>query len=510
MPEAVPFVTADSLTSFLALSPDGVAVIDGQGTISHVNERLIELSGHAREALVGHSVQLLVPPRLTERYSVMRTTGLAGHPNESVNAGPDLWLLHADGHEVAVDIILRPVPTAEGPRILGVVRDVTPARETQLDLERVEAELRGMFQAHQDGIAVMRAIRDPQGNVIDLVIEYVNQAATKILGVTMEYLVGWRHSQGQGNGSGSAELLDYQQVLRTGDPITYFVDWIDPITGELTAILEVKGALSGPELVVACFRDVQEQRLDQERIKTMNVDLVTANESLNDAVDFQKDYTSAAWHELRTPLTAITGFATLLVEHWDEIPVERQRTSAEAILRNARRQLQLVEDLAHAAHLQSGRLVHSREVIDFDAVLTEAIASVAGAEVFTAPAPSGIKVIGDEGRAIQVLINLLSNALRYGQPPFEVTRCTVNSDMAHLCVQDGGTGVPPAFVPKLFEPFSQASRGNLREAKGTGLGLYISQSLAMAMDGSLDYEPGDPVGSRFIFGMPLEGKHVSD
>jgi PAS domain S-box-containing protein len=508
MPDAVPLVTAESLSSFLALSPDGVAVIDEKGTISHVNERLIELTGHAREALVGHSIQLLVPPRLTEQFSVVRNTGLDGPPYVSTSAGPDLWLLHATGHEVAVDISRRPIPTAEGPRILSVVRDVTPARETQLRLERAEAELGGLFQAHQDGIAGMRAVRDPEGNVIDLVVEYANQAATKILGVTMETLVGWRQSQGQGSGSGNAELMDYEQVLRTGDPITYFVDWVDPITGELTAILEVKGALSGPDLVVAGFRDVREQRLAQERIKTMNAELVAANEELQEAVSFQKDYISAASHELRTPLTAITGFATLLVEHWDEIPAERQRTSAAAILRNARRQLQLVEDLAHAAHLQSGQLVHQREVVDFDAALAEAISSVAGAEVFTAPAPSGIKIFGDEGRTIQVLINLLSNALRYGETPFQITRRTVSADMAQLCVEDGGTGVPEAFVPKLFEPFTQASRGIRRVAQGAGLGLYISKTLTLAMDGTLDYEPGDPVGSRFIFGMPLAGQHA--
>jgi signal transduction histidine kinase len=105
---------------------------------------------------------------------------------------------------------------------------------------------------------------------------------------------------------------------------------------------------------------------------------------------------------------------------------------------------------------------------------------------------------GDPVHAHHVVVNYLENARRYGAPPFSVTIAR-EDDTVVLAVADVGPGVPPEFVPSLFESFTQARSGGT----GLGLGLAIVRGLAEASDGEAWYEPNRPRGSRFCLRLPL-------
>jgi signal transduction histidine kinase len=111
-------------------------------------------------------------------------------------------------------------------------------------------------------------------------------------------------------------------------------------------------------------------------------------------------------------------------------------------------------------------------------------------------------VTADSDRLCQILVNYVSNALRYGTPPVTVV-ATVEQGWAQVRVDDAGTGVAEEFVPHLFEKFARSGRAKTRYVDGTGLGLAIVRQLARAQGGDAWYEPNQPNGSRFCLRLPL-------
>ncbi len=491
---------AFAVRSFLDLSPDAVAMVDAEGRIVAVNEGLTELTGYAEEELLGLTIELLVPSRLRTRHAQDRNEFARAPRPHAMGSGRDLWIATRDGREVAVDIALRPLALNGALLTAAVVRDVTASREIQQRLERSESQWRALLQAHQDGLSILRAVRDDEGNLVDAQIEWCNKVTADLLGLPLTEIIGQRVLEYNPN-TPSWQL--YRQLFEDGTPVAFSHDWHDPRTGELLSVLEIRGNLADPDRAVLSYRNIVAQRLAQQRIEEANAQLRQANAALQEAADFQRDFISATSHELRTPLTAMAGFSELLWSRWDSMDAEARRTAAGAINRNARRQLQLVDDLAHAAHLQSGRLELAPTRVDLDAAVREALLSVAETDDFPEPPASELAAHADEGRVIQVLINLLTNALRYGSAPYRVSVAEHAPGIVGIRVEDGGTGVPEHFRADMFDAFAQASRGERREAKGTGLGLYISKTLAEQMDGDLTYDDSELGGAGFLLTLPI-------
>jgi signal transduction histidine kinase len=117
---------------------------------------------------------------------------------------------------------------------------------------------------------------------------------------------------------------------------------------------------------------------------------------------------------------------------------------------------------------------------------------------------SGVRVFADPDRLLQVLANLLSNALKFSPAGGEVSARLLLTEQGRvrLCVEDRGPGVPVAFRARLFERFAQADSSDTRAKGGTGLGLAISRALVAGMGGWLDYSPREGGGSLFWLELP--------
>ncbi|HEV2891071.1 MAG TPA: PAS domain-containing sensor histidine kinase [Frankiaceae bacterium] len=210
----------------------------------------------------------------------------------------------------------------------------------------------------------------------------------------------------------------------------------------------------------------------------------------------RRDFVANAAHELRTPLTTVSGMATLLATQRDRLSQTELDHAFAALGRQGQRARQLVTSLLDLSRLETGRVPVDIVVVDVREVVARALE--------TAPPPDGVSVATDlDGTAVaadpdrleEVVVNLLSNAYRYGGPHVRVAAAADGSGTVTLAVSDDGAGVPDEFVAELFEPFTRG--GAVTGTPGSGLGLAISQRLARALGGDLTYE-GDGRGARFV------------
>ncbi len=216
------------------------------------------------------------------------------------------------------------------------------------------------------------------------------------------------------------------------------------------------------------------------------------------------EFLSMTSHELRTPLTPMAGMLETLELRWDELPDTRRRDLVAVVARHTRRLQQLVDDLLTMASVSAGRLNVTPRPVALRLAVDEAVESVfpEGREVRTDGVPDDLTVLADRDHVQQILINYLTNALKYAPDgPITVTAEAV-VDQAHVRVLDRGPGVDEGFVPHLFQPFEQLDRGDRRTVRGTGLGLSVVRAVANANGGRAWYELRPGGGSVFAVALP--------
>ncbi|MBD1937094.1 PAS domain-containing protein [Microcoleus sp. FACHB-68] len=224
-------------------------------------------------------------------------------------------------------------------------------------------------------------------------------------------------------------------------------------------------------------------------------------------------------HELRTPLSAIFGWARLL--RGGQLDAATSARAFEAIERNARAQTQLIEDLLDVSRIIRGQLQLNVEPVNLATVIaaaTDAVllaAEAKGIELSSAIDPRVEIFFGDPDRLQQVVWNLLSNAIKFtprGGRVRVMLECTADSRTGRPYVQiqvsDTGKGIPPAFLPFVFERFRQADSTSIRLHGGLGLGLAIVRHLVELHGGTVSVDSaGEGEGATFTVQLPLMGSY---
>ncbi|MFZ5915501.1 MAG: sensor histidine kinase [Chloroflexota bacterium] len=221
----------------------------------------------------------------------------------------------------------------------------------------------------------------------------------------------------------------------------------------------------------------------------------------------QSDQIADVVHELRTPLTSIVGYSKLLLT--TELDEAARKQFMEVINREATRLGDMVNDFLDLARLESGRARLSYEPVDMHQVIHDAAAVIQpqaqdrGLELVV-DVPSGLPPIqGDAKRMKQVMLNLVSNAVKYNRPG-GLVRITARVDRENLRVSvvDTGYGIRPEDMDKLFDKFRRI-QATESSAKGTGLGLPITKQLVELHGGRMDVTSEWGKGSTFVFCLPL-------
>lgn len=210
----------------------------------------------------------------------------------------------------------------------------------------------------------------------------------------------------------------------------------------------------------------------------------------------ESDFLSIVSHELRTPITVIVGLAGTLADRRDNLTEEQIDDCLEQIRHQGERLAVLVADLLDLSQLEAGRLRVTPSPVEVATAVTVAVEAApppSNTSVDFA-IPADLWVAADAGRLEQVLVNLLTNAYRYGGSAVRL-EAHDRSDHVLLTLSDDGEGVPAELAGNMFEKHSRGD--NAERHGGSGLGLAIVRGLVEAFGGRVWYEPAKPRGARF-------------
>jgi signal transduction histidine kinase len=244
----------------------------------------------------------------------------------------------------------------------------------------------------------------------------------------------------------------------------------------------------------------------EETDKDLSSERARADESLTT----RDEFLGVVSHDLRTMLNAIVGFAALIEAGMAKGNHEEAVTAhARRIQRSGARMNRLIGDLVDVASIEAGKLAVTRDVADPVQVVTEATdtfqaqAAKAGISLVTEIVPPVSHACFDAARVLQVLSNLLSNALKFTRADGKVVvRLAQKADSLEFAVTDTGAGIPADLLEAVFTRFHQVTPNDRR---GLGLGLYISKCIVQGHGGQIWAESRVGEGSTFVFTLPVPG-----
>ena len=268
-----------------------------------------------------------------------------------------------------------------------------------------------------------------------------------------------------------------------------------------------------------------------EQIRRNERALVAKNVELQRATQLKSEFLANMSHELRTPLNAIIGFSDLILEGGVGPISEQQREFLEAVLRNGRHLLGLINSVLDLAKIEAGRMSLELAGTDLREAVTDAVRDTASLrsakrqECTLHLDEASLAVVADGVRVRQILFNLLSNASKFTAEGGEITlsalrthaplrvpadrpgdeRRAMTREVVWVSVADSGIGIAPEDMAKLFQEFSQVESSASRQAQGTGLGLALSKKFVEMHGGTIGAESIPGRGSSFWFMLPTEG-----
>ena len=535
------------LAAIVDSADDAILAKDLDGIIQSCNAAAERVFGYTAAQLVGHPVRMLIPPdRQAEEDDILARL----RRGERID-NYETVRVRRDGRVIDVALTISPVRDASG-AIIGaskIARDITAVKAGDRERVRLLEENAAITAALNDVGAIVASDLDR-----DKIVQAVTDAATSlttaafgaffynvtnaagesytlytIAGVPKEAFAKFplpRNTEVFAptfKGTGVVRSPDITQDDRYGHnaphagmppghlPVRSYL--AVPVKGRAGHVI---GGLFFGHSEVGRFTSLHE-RLAVGVAAWASVALENADmyAEAQHASRLKDDFLASLSHELRTPLNAIVGYARML--RTGIVGPERQSKAIETIDRNASSLTQIVEDVLDISRIVSGKLRLNVQTVDFPEIVRNAIDAVSlaadakGVRVETVLDPHAAPISGDPERLQQILWNLLSNAVKFtpkgGKVQVRLER--VNSHV-EVSVSDTGIGIPPEFLPHVFERFRQADAGTTREWGGLGLGLSIARQLTEMHGGTIEAaSAGAGQGATFRVQIPLMIVHPS-
>jgi PAS domain S-box-containing protein len=474
---------------------EGIVGVDREGRATFINTAAAGMLGYSEDEVIGRPVHGLIHhSRLDgspypESDCPMRAAIVGGaqlQASEEV-----LW--RKDGS--ILQAVYLAAPVRKGGRVIGAVvvfKDISESRA-------IEEKLSAVYDHSADGFVLF----DDRMRPVDC-----NPALQRMFKLTSPQEFSEKFFelsppvQPDGTPSADAAQTYLKEAYATG---YQRFQWIhvtsdgEPLPCEITL---VRIMLRGRAAVFGCIHDVSE-------LKAMEAQLIEARDRAEAATVAKSDFLANMSHELRTPMNAILGMTHLLLKT-QLIP--KQQDYLQKIQAAGNSLLGVVNDILDFSKIEAGKLEMESVPFSLDAVLDNVASLITvkaqekeGIEVlFRADPAVPAALVGDPLRLGQVLINLVSNAVKFTEAgeivvATELVQADAESARVRFSVKDTGIGMTAEQMTNLFESFSQADTSTTRKYGGTGLGLAISRRLVGMMGGEIHAESNPGAGSEFSF-----------
>jgi len=475
--------------NLFARSPAGIILSDTNGKLLEVNQSLLDIMGYTKDEFYAqdklNSLLHLLPDlsnrRLLEQHRIVNKQG----PVES-------RLRHKDGHLLELLLNFSLIPDKFGkPLISIIIQDQTKSKQAHQEL----MIFRRIFESTQQSIG----IADAMGKLI-----FFNQSYLELHVRTKEVMIDQSITSFFMDSSSSTLTDEIMTDLFAGKSWSGLLP-IERGDGSSLMTDNNFGTVYGPDGSVQFLFNIASDYSSEIKLQEK---LMAAKEIAERANQAKSEFLSSMSHELRTPMNAILGFAQLL-EYDDDLDDEQQ-DSVNEISSAGQHLLALINEVLDLAKIEAGHVDLSLEPVHIWDLLSEC-------NTLLAPMAQQRKITlrqeerddyyarADHTRLKQVLLNLISNAIKYNreQGTVSLDLILVDKDTLRITISDTGYGISQEQQNQLFQPFNRLGAED-SEIEGSGIGLSIAQNLIEMMAGHIGMESEEGVGTRFWLELPRE------
>ena len=523
-----------------------IFALDPQGYILSWNRGAQRFKGYTADEIIGKHFSIFYPRELVEQGFPEFELRTAANTGRFEDEG---WRIRKDGSRFWANVVITALRDKEG-HLLGfgkVTRDLTERREAEEALRESEERFRLLVEGVRDYAIFML---DPTGHVATW-----NAGAERINGYRAKEIIGQHFSKFYPREDVEARKPQRELEIATRTGKYEEEGWRVRKDGSkfwssvlITAIRNKAGELVGFGKVT---RDLTERRAAQQRaledaqrvaaeeaarqaaevregelrgvyerlrLQTAELELRTqeaeeARHRADEANRAKSEFLAAMSHELRTPLNAIGGYTDLITMGLSGPVSEQQAEQLGRIKRSQEHLLGIINDILNFSRIEAGQLnydissVKLYEVVDSVMHMIAPQAHAKGLDIDDSNCRPDIIALADRSKVEQIVINLVSNAVKFTTRGGRITlSCRhVDDHRVAVAVEDTGCGIPADQLDAIFEPFVQVGRSLTTTREGAGLGLAISRDLARAMGGDITVESTVDVGSAFTLILPRDG-----
>jgi len=459
------------------LAPDGIMIVNASGIVQMANPAMLSLlSADTENQILDQNMLTFVPDEEAGNWTELLSRIVQGRlPSIQVESR----FISLSRQDFPAEINARHCEWDGHPGVQFIIRDVTERKQAEEQLKSSHRYVRSIIDCSSDMIIAVDNNR--------LITEF-NKAAQRTFGYSPEEVLGKHvdmlyaepetgavmHKAFIEQSGGIQEVLNKH---KNGEVFTSFLS--------ASPLRDAEGRLVG---MMGVSRDIT-ARKQVEQLKN--------------------EFISTVSHELRTPLTAILASLELILDGAAGEVSEQTSKLIGVAYENSERLVRLVSDILDIEKIESGNMVFDFKPMRIVPVLEETIESMhAYAESHDVglnlrAGSSDPTIYVDRDRLIQVVTNLLSNAIRFS-PAGDGVEVSVRIENRKVCVAvtDHGSGIPEEFRTRVFQKFAQADSSDRRQKGGTGLGLAISKSIVERLGGEIGFETRTNKGTTFWFDLP--------
>ena len=474
------------IRTILDTAVDGIIIIDERGIVLMFNQAAERIFGYRAEEALDRNVALLMSKPDKSAHNGYISNYLKTGIKKIIGIGREVTGQRKDGTKFPMELSVSEVPLTEKVIFTGFLRDITDRKQAEEKLRTSEERLSGFMESATDAFFLF----DSELNLVDL-----NETGSRLFGLNKEEVVGKNILDLSPGIKETGRYDKYRKVIKTGEPL-FINDFVPhPKFGNIHLALKAFKAGEGLGYIVT---DITELKKTEEEMR--------------EALSIKSAFTSTVSHELRTPLTAIKeGIGIVLDGSAGEIN-EDQKDFLDTAKRNVDRLHRLINDVLDFTKLESGKAELRMKENDINKTIEEATAtqkSVAegkGLYLKTSLSSDLEKIEFDSDRIVQVLTNLLNNAIKFtakGGITVESGR-DAQEKAVRVQVEDTGPGIKKEDFSKLFVEFQQVGGSKYRKPGSTGLGLAICKQIVAGHGGRIWVESVEGAGADFIFTLPLK------